>query len=281
MKTSDVVLVGYTTRAREDAQQYIPAFEANKGVKDAETKERQIEAKRASFLVDINNKPYLGELDQVYMAVASELDTTKHVIYDRDEVGHLLGPSIANSLQTWFGERFNKDTGEYTGDPIRFVGFGIREFMKMLALECAEYGDSILPHAVWYNTDYRDVRSMVLPSPECDHLTMDVVLERFNIPTPDGFVFEPGDSAQLDAMVAAECIRKLNIFPSSNLPLARLARSIRHDLGVSELVADLDSKTKAYLATLVKPAKATIKKSVKKPTSKTKIKKTKKTKAHA
>lgn len=234
MKTSAVVLVGYQTSPRDDAEQFVPDFTANSNVKDAEVARRQIAEKRGRFMMELATKPYLGQLETVYMALASDLDTSKSVTLNVETEGHLLGPSIANILYQWFPNHFDPDTGHYFDevDPIRFIGFDVRNFVKLVGLECAEYGNSILPHALWYQADHRDMREAVLPTPEATGITLDVVIDRLRIPMPEEMVYEPGDDCHLDSMIAAECAARLNLFPFANKALTRIARALRAEMGM-------------------------------------------------
>lgn len=227
MKTSDILLVGYTARPREDAELFIPDFQANKGTKDAELREKQIEMKRLSFMADMATKPYVGELERVCLVLVDEENATesKCIELDRDELGQPLSDVVANTLKSWFKGRFDTD-GNYTGMPVRPLGFDIRTFVKMLSLECAESGNNILPHSLWYNAEYRDVKNMVLPSPECDGLNLDVVISRLGIAMPEKMVYEPGDDATLDVMVTAAIVRRLNLFPRLNTALDHVASTL-------------------------------------------------------
>lgn len=212
MRTSSVIAVGFTTKHRDNITDLLPRFEPNKGTKDAAKQVEQVRDKTDRFLESCTDKPWMGELQDVAL-----FSTTfgAERLRGKDDIIH----ELVGLVDAHHGGDFNKD-GSWKISPIRFVGFNIRQFVKLFGLGAAEE-NCWLPHEIWYGSDHRDIGSAVLPSTECSDVPLSAALSALQVKTvPHGYI--PGDDALKDLKLVVELTTKLNLFPQFRKEFSKL-----------------------------------------------------------
>jgi hypothetical protein len=287
------IIVGFTTRPREDADLFMPRFEAPSVIKDQEERDRWAEQRRAMFQLDMANIPHFGEIEYIYMAAEVGSGTYRYAHFEADDAANEnpdgpVATRIASALMSWFPEYAHRpNAGSKSPPEIQYFGFNMDVFADLLRVQIAEV-DTPLPAAFTSDARYTDLKELVLPYRTClDKVPMDVVIARFGITLPEEMVYEPGDDPKLDAMVASAIMNKLHIANSSGAFLQALCKDLLADLRLtgdpSAVASPTTDAVTAVEATESAPAKTGKKKKTKakakKANKKAKAKKRAKAKA--
>lgn len=218
MRTGELVIVGYSTKAGRDAAKWAPRFEPNKGTVDPEKQLAQVSEKLARWTAEVQNKVWLGSLSRV-VAFRPATSETFEFKSGKSSTGKgastlLAGAQFGAWLTTTFAKMFRAD-GEFTDYPLRLFGFEIRRFAKMFATESLSNGIA-LPHAVWYAAEHRDAWDALLPATEGKDLPLSLPLTMLGIwsqGSPGGADYTLGADPSLDCRVASAVAQRMNLFP--------------------------------------------------------------------
>lgn len=215
LQTEELIIAAYSCRAREDVMDVMPEFLPNKGTTNAEKQAEQIEAKRQKFLETASQTPWLADLTGLACVQATEGAIVK------------FEAPAAQSFAAWFNNSPISEcfcaSGEFSGGPVRVVGFNTRLLVKILGFEAAACGNP-LPHALWYGADHRDLMHAVLPA-ECKDVDTSVVLSRLGIQTvPVNYTI--GSTVGQDLVLAIELVVKLRLFPQFDYRLQELLEAV-------------------------------------------------------
>ena len=205
MRTSEVICVGFSTKHRDNIVELLPTFEHNKGTNVAAKKVEQVQKKTNDFMNGCIDRPWMGELKEVRMYSAE-----MGMVRVGQKPGRPIAGVVADRFESHYSGYFQAD-GSFNGPPIRFLGFDIKQFVKLLGAECAEHG-AYLPHEMWYGSDHRDMGNAVLPATECKNVPLRAALTALKVKTVPT-QYEPGDSVLGDLQLSAELAHKFNLFP--------------------------------------------------------------------
>lgn len=177
------LIVGFRTRAVEQERlgTLVPDFSAPKSYVDPEKIEKYVAEKKAQFVAEAADMPYLGTFETVAIAdPANKRFQTWQ--YKGREPGSGKQP-ICLAVGAWLVKHFptawSWEQGPKSKPEVVFVGFGMRHFLKMLGTECSlpEYARP-LPLSMWYgNSDHRDIGDAICP-PDYKLLTFKTAVHR-------------------------------------------------------------------------------------------------------
>jgi hypothetical protein len=163
------LLVAFQTTRAKGADKLIPEFMAPSNYKDSAKISAYIKQKEADYLERAADQPYTG-----YLSAIRIFDSESRSV--GTWTANPSQPSVAVSARTWLLKHYpaawsNSLVGARASDVI-FVGFNIRQFLKMLGIECSlplnqpEDQDKVhtLPLDAWYDSKSCDLEAAVMPS---------------------------------------------------------------------------------------------------------------------
>jgi hypothetical protein len=207
-----VILVGYTTAQREDAERFFPEFKPNANVVKEETKREQIRRKREKFAEDCGDRPWLGGFQEIVLYDCGT-DNWGWFLQPPELRGEVVAGAGVQGVSTWlkvFTAGWFSEWSATPGPRCRLAGFRIQRFLSMLGLAAAECGRP-LPWWLWCEGDSEqyglDIERLLLPLPQCRDVELSTALLRLGLST------EVGESPEHDVRLAAEVLHRLRLFP--------------------------------------------------------------------
>lgn len=225
MRTSGLIIVGYKTRLREDAEKLMPEFlaPANYG---EEAAAKYVAKEQEKWRAGQGARsPYTGELTEVAMIVL-QFRGERTTATDVAVAVYTSARDAIIGIRNETHRLFDAGDGNYSDGEVRLVGHDVRTFAKLLGLHAAELGLPVY-QALWYQSDYRDIESAVCP----DKSTMAQALQRL---LPE-YSQEPfGVNAVSDAVRTAVFCARLGLFPYWDKELLKAAEQMQKFQGVAE-----------------------------------------------
>lgn len=224
MKTSDLLVVGYTTELRSDMTKYMPEFSPNRGTVDVEKQLGQLQEKQERFIDEAREMPWAAQLREVCLfdTATNKMHRFKRGAAGEPDITTALAEHVAQHHEHQFGA-----DGAFRQHPVRVIGFNVRNFAKMWGLGAAEHGVR-LPHELWYGAEHRDMLEALMPRSECKSLPLAAAFDRlpFTMYSPN---WQSGLNAVQDMKLAAEIALLLGLFPcfDAQLNQALLATTSR------------------------------------------------------
>jgi len=217
------IIIGYRTRPVANLEKVLPEFKAPAHFKDPSKIADDIAYKKESFLVYAKDMPYTGTFDEVFLVDPKH---NKVVQWSHQATEEDNKPPVAvrvrNYLVKHYPAAWANDTHCDRKQPEAiFIGFSMRNFLKMLGLECSTPGiNKACPLGLWYsNVDHRDIGEAVLPS-DYKLLTLPYVL-KFRRPLDltaakhwDELTLDwpgPGVFPERDALITVELATQLGL----------------------------------------------------------------------
>jgi hypothetical protein len=219
----DVIIVGFTTQPRDDAEKYIAGLESVQ-ITDAERSRLRLEASAT---------PHLCELESVTIHRLKAEGSRESAYFTRIAQTLPLGPRIAKQMLEWYPLMYNDKTGEresYADAHHIFHCFDHNLFPILVTLECAEQTENKFPRQLFSDLWSQNVMEDILPTEFCKSVPIDLALKRLGIRLSDDLVFAPGLDADEDALALAQIIQKLNLYPYLNKQIAAL---VEEQLGMA------------------------------------------------
>ena len=236
MRSSGLILVGYTTCCRDDCQGYMPDFQPRKGTTDPVKQAEQIAVKQETYAREtMLISPYVAQL---YRVCLIPVDNPEVQMFEYSNMSGSVPAEVGAAAGAFINDRY-RDEFEHDGtcveDPVRMVGFDIRRFSKFLGLECAEAGYEELPPCMWYGSDNRELWDIFLPTPEAKKIGLELALKRLSIDQCfkgqiEPGVYQPHVSPKFDVLIAAYALRAMNLFPLYDVVLGDTIEMLEEDL---------------------------------------------------
>jgi len=224
MSADNIVVIGYRLKLAFEGtalEALMPKFEPNKTFKDKEKIDADLASKRAAWLAEAVQTPYLATFDEVYLSRPKKERVWRGTSIER---GKDTGkPPLSVSVANWLLREFPDWSGELVGSgrsPALFIGFNPKLFLKVLGEECSLPGIfKPLPPGMWYGSsdNYRDIEEAIIPGGFEKRLSLETVL-KLRWPTSEADAAswerlktwkEPGVNPQLDGMLATELAGQL------------------------------------------------------------------------
>ena len=161
------LIVGFRTRPIEEdrLKAIMPEIQANKGYTDKDKIKKDIDDRTAAFLASCKDWAYTGTFDSVVIADPKHERVNQWNYAGREPGGKK--PPICLSVASWILKEYPTawTPGTKADEWPEFLGFDMRQFLKMLGAECSlpEHARP-LPHRMWIaNSDHRDIGELILP----------------------------------------------------------------------------------------------------------------------
>ena len=157
-------------------------------------------------------QPYSGTIKQATIVAFPSATNLRQQAEPKD-LGVLKNESdivvISNFLRQYYSDDLNVHEESVEG-PIRFCGFEMRAFAKILGLQAAEL-NAPLPQSLWYGAEYRDIENAICP--EGLKCTRSQAYIRLLSDCPEYQGHVPLGSSLIDAKITLLLLKKLNLFP--------------------------------------------------------------------
>jgi len=178
---ANIVLVAYSTKLSE-LDLPLAEVKAPSNYKDPEKIAAYIEKAKEAQKAEMVAAPYSGTFDRMVLSDVASQKQTSWKSDDRGPGGSK--PRISVAARSWLLNRYPKawpagfEQNSNEDEKVYFVGFGIRNWLKMMGTECTlpsfqpkgpdgkedVESDVNLPLSMWVgNRDYRDIESLVIP----------------------------------------------------------------------------------------------------------------------
>jgi hypothetical protein len=214
-KTSAVIFVGYKTELSYCHRDIRPEFQAPKNVVKEETRAKKIAEKEEEYEREASGYVHAGQIAEI--AVFDPCGGMD----ERCDAG-----GFVRSFNQEYGDRFDEE-GQPIDGAVRFVGSGIRTFVKMLWAQQANLLLGAKLAALWVGNDCQlppgmlhtthvDVDDILVPSGFKACLDVDKILKEHYSAAPFG-----SDPLE-DARVAGTIALAYNLYPQFHDDIARL-----------------------------------------------------------
>lgn len=210
-----IYFVGYETKKLPDLIE--PKFEPRKGTTKPETIARQIEEKRQLFHERAASSPYTSFLSRIvaleYRADTKEIEPlldTSQKPKGRGDVKTPPAVRFASLLSQWdYG--VSRTLLRQVRNPVLFIGFDPKVFLKLLGTECAMLQEPI--RCGWWvaNSDHMNIQSLLLP--DAASVDFNAACTYLGVATPKDF--EPCQNAEDDARLCYEITERLGLLGSA------------------------------------------------------------------
>lgn len=204
------LLVGWRTKLAPGYLELTPVATAPANYKDPDKISAYMASVQQAWLEGAKDMPYAGTFDEVMLVDVANARPGRWSSAGREPGGPKL--PICLAVRAWIMKQCpdGLPPGE-TSLPI--IGFGPRDFLKMLGIECAMHGQP-LPLAWWYNNSAAiDIEALAMPREHNKSLRWSVLLKRWGVGVEnwDG----PGRSPHDDVSVTAELAAHLGLIAAS------------------------------------------------------------------
>lgn len=200
-----IVFVGFTARAIDALDAFMPEFHPDARVKEEAVKIRQIADKKAAFEQSAPFKPFFGRVESVWAA-----DMRSRGQFSAGKPGEAPTQSVASDFWNWLCQRYpasvwpdSRDDNNFQAAPL-IVGFGAREFVKLVGAELLQAEVAVPLRFHKDNFRAEDPFQNVVSS-DASCLTHDVLVRMLHLlpeQWPADTAYTPGKSPEIDAMTA-------------------------------------------------------------------------------
>lgn len=187
-----LVIVGYTTQPREDADVYLEQMQSH----------MMTAAAKSALRLKAATTPHLAELESIFMLNILD-DQMQTFSLTANEDRKLIGATVVHQLEVWF---------PMGCEDLHIAGLNTKLFTTLVQHEHIESCDDMVLTPTFAPEQILDVESIILPRPECEKIPLDLVVRRFDLKMLDDLAFAPGLDAKADALVAAQLVQKLCLF---------------------------------------------------------------------
>jgi hypothetical protein len=215
-KSPAIILVGYRTRMLDDADKYMPKFQAPSNYKDEAKITAYLADKASQFVQEAKSLPYISTFDEVRL-IDSRGERPGHWYYSKERAPGGSKQSICLAVRNWLLKSYpdawsNNINFRPKSSSVIFLGFEPRRFLKLLACECSlpENGQP-LPLSMWYAADgYRDIGEACVPNEFEKFIDWSVVFKRRGIKPKTDWT-GPGNDPEEDVRLIAELAAQLGM----------------------------------------------------------------------
>lgn len=218
-----IIFIGYRNRPVEDLAAKTPDFKAPPHLKEAARAREFVEDAKAQFAAAAGNMPYTSTFDQIFLVDPHAGKKGKAMQWDYypPESGK---QRVAVRMKNYLLKIHPQAWGDRPAYKVVFAGFGIRNFLRLLGLECslpAAGGSTACPLSMWYSgVEYRDIGEAVAPKDYPQMPLVHAVKLRRPLDEPDARVWDamllnwtgPGQNPELDSRISATLAAQLGFY---------------------------------------------------------------------